>query len=52
MPKVLISDKMDDLARATFEKRGVEVDVITGLSPEELQEKIADYDGLAVRSSR
>ena len=51
MPKVLISDKMDDLARATFEKRGIEVDVITGLSPEELKEKISDYDGLAVRSS-
>ena len=51
MPKVLISDKMDALARETFEKRGVEVDVKTGLSPEELINIIGDYDGLAVRSS-
>ncbi|MGE4313128.1 MAG: phosphoglycerate dehydrogenase [Pseudobdellovibrionaceae bacterium] len=51
MPKVLISDKMDPLAKEIFEKRGVEVDVKTGLSEEELIKIIGEYDGLAVRSS-
>lgn len=51
MPKVLISDKMSPLAQETFEKRGVEVDVITDLSPDNLLDKIGAYDGLAVRSS-
>ncbi len=51
MVKVLISDKMDPLAAQTFEKNGVEVDVKTGLSPEELLEIIGEYDGLAIRSS-
>ena len=34
-----------------FKNRGVDVDVITGLSKEELIKIIADYDGMAVRSS-
>ncbi|WP_164117760.1 phosphoglycerate dehydrogenase [Sphingorhabdus sp. Alg239-R122] len=51
MPKVLISDKMDPKAAQVFRERGVEVDVITGQTPEELAAIIADYDGLAVRSS-
>lgn len=51
MPKVLISDKMNPLAAEIFEKNGVDVDVKTGLSPEQLIEIIGDYDGLAVRSS-
>ena len=51
MPKVLISDKMSDLAAEVFQRRGIEVDVKTGLSPEELCAIIGDYDGLAVRSS-
>ncbi len=51
MPKVLISDKMDPKAAQVFRERGVEVDVITGQTPEELKAIIADYDGLAVRSS-
>lgn len=51
MAKVLISDKMNPLAAEIFEKHGVEVDVKTGLSPEELIEIIGEYDGLAVRSS-
>ncbi len=36
MPKVLISDKMDPQAAQIFRDRGVEVDVITGKTPEEL----------------
>lgn len=51
MPKVLISDKMSPLAEKCFKKRGIEVDVITGQSPEELAAIIGDYDGLAIRSS-
>jgi len=51
MPKVLISDKMDPQAAAIFRERGVEVDVITGQTPEELMAIIGNYDGLAVRSS-
>ncbi|WP_116092544.1 phosphoglycerate dehydrogenase [Sphingomonas crusticola] len=51
MPKVLISDKMDPRAAEIFRERGVEVDEITGKTPEELAAIIADYDGLAIRSS-
>ena len=51
MPKVLISDKMDPKAAQIFRERGVEVDEITGKTPEELIAMIGDYDGLAIRSS-
>jgi D-3-phosphoglycerate dehydrogenase / 2-oxoglutarate reductase len=51
MPKVLISDKMDPKAAEIFRARGVEVDEITGKTPEELKAIINDYDGLAIRSS-
>ncbi|MES2753305.1 MAG: phosphoglycerate dehydrogenase [Pseudomonadota bacterium] len=51
MPKVLISDKMDPKAAEIFRQRGVEVDEITGKTPEELKSIIGDYDGLAIRSS-
>ena len=51
MPKVLISDKMDPKAAQIFRERGVEVDEITGKSPEELAAIIGEYDGLAIRSS-
>ncbi|MES2988462.1 MAG: phosphoglycerate dehydrogenase [Pseudomonadota bacterium] len=51
MPKVLISDKMDPKAAEIFRARGVEVDEITGKTPEELMAIIGEYDGLAIRSS-
>lgn len=51
MPKVLISDKLSPRAADIFRDRGIEVDVIVGLSPEELIAKIGDYDGLAIRSA-
>ncbi|HEX8486688.1 phosphoglycerate dehydrogenase [Sphingomonas sp.] len=51
MPKVLISDKMDPRAAQIFRERGVEVDEITGKTPDELIAMIGDYDGLAIRSS-
>ena len=49
--KVLISDQMDPRAAAIFRERGIEVDEITGQSPDELAATIGDYDGLAIRSS-
>ncbi len=51
MPKVLISDKMSDRAKEIFTDRGIDVDVNTGLSEEELIAVIGDYDGLAIRSA-
>jgi D-3-phosphoglycerate dehydrogenase len=51
MPKVLISDKMDPRAAQIFRERGVEVDEITGKTPQELADMIGAYDGLAIRSS-
>ncbi|WP_085811028.1 phosphoglycerate dehydrogenase [Sphingomonas sp. TZW2008] len=51
MPKVLISDKMDPKAAQIFRERGVEVDEITGKTPDELKAIISGYDGLAIRSS-
>ncbi len=49
--RVLISDKMDPRAAAIFRERGIEVDEITGQSPDELAAIIGNYDGLAIRSS-
>jgi D-3-phosphoglycerate dehydrogenase / 2-oxoglutarate reductase len=51
MPKVLISDNLSPRAADIFRERGIEIDVITGMSPEELIACIGDYDGLAVRSA-
>jgi D-3-phosphoglycerate dehydrogenase len=51
MPKVLISDKMSPLAAEVFQERGIEVEVATGLSPEDLATKIAGFDGLVLRSA-
>jgi D-3-phosphoglycerate dehydrogenase len=51
MPKVLISDSLSPRAVEIFKQRGIEVDVKTGMKPEELIACIGDYDGLAVRSA-
>jgi D-3-phosphoglycerate dehydrogenase / 2-oxoglutarate reductase len=51
MPKVLISDKLSPAAVEIFKQRGVEADVKTGLSKEELLAIIGEYDGLAIRSN-
>ena len=51
MPKVLIADKLSPAAVAIFQERGVEADVKTGLSKDELLKIIDQYDGLAVRSA-
>lgn len=50
-PKVLISDKLSPAAVEIFKNNGVDVDVKTGLSAEELIAIIGDYDGLAIRSA-
>ena len=51
MPKVLISDSLSPAAVQIFKDRGVEVDVKTGLSKDELIQIIGAYDGLAIRSN-
>ncbi|MEO7277337.1 MAG: phosphoglycerate dehydrogenase, partial [Sphingomicrobium sp.] len=42
---------MDPRAAAIFRERGIEVDEITGKTPDELAAIIGDYDGLAIRSA-
>ncbi len=50
--KVLISDSMSAKATEIFASHPeIECDVITGMTPEELKEKIGEYHGLAIRSS-
>ena len=51
MLKVLIADKLSPAAVAIFKERGVEADVKTGLSKEELLKIVDQYDGVAIRSS-
>ncbi len=47
--KVLVSDSLSEKGIEILEK-GAEVDVRTGMSPEELKECIGEYDALVVRS--
>ncbi|HBG47027.1 MAG TPA: phosphoglycerate dehydrogenase [Deltaproteobacteria bacterium] len=50
--KVLISDSMSSKAVEILKGTpGLDVDVITGLKPDELKAKIKDYHGLVVRSA-
>lgn len=50
--KVLVSDKMGEEGIDIFRSQeGIEVDVFTGLSPEELLGIIGNYDALAIRSA-
>ncbi len=51
MLKVLIADKLSPAATDVFRERGVDVDVETDLSQDDLVSRIAAYDGLAVRSA-
>jgi D-3-phosphoglycerate dehydrogenase len=50
-PRVLIADKLSPAAVAIFKERGVEADVKTGLSKEELLKIVDQYDGIAIRSA-
>src|SRR5690606_32218194 len=45
------SDNLSDQAAEIFRTRGIEVDVKTGLKPDELLAVIGGYDGLAIRSA-
>ena len=47
--RVLVSDPVSQ-AGVEFLRRGAEVDVATGLAPEELVARIGEYDALVVRS--
>ncbi len=50
--KVLVSDNLGEAGIRMFqEEAGIEVDVNTGLSPEELKGIIGNYDGLVIRSA-
>lgn len=52
-PKVLVSDKLSLSALRIFEKRGLDVDFEPSLGKDRkaLDERIGDYDGLAIRST-
>ena len=51
MPKVLIADKLSPAAVAIFKERGVEIDIKTGMTKEELLKIVDQYDGIAIRSA-
>jgi D-3-phosphoglycerate dehydrogenase len=49
--KVLVSDNISDKGVKILEKAGLEVDVKTGRTPEELKKDIGKYDALIIRSA-
>jgi D-3-phosphoglycerate dehydrogenase len=50
--KVLVSDNLGEIGVDMFKKaQGIEVDVKTGLSPDELKAIIGGYDALVIRSA-
>ncbi|MDF1615302.1 phosphoglycerate dehydrogenase [Desulfurivibrio dismutans] len=49
--KVLISDNLASVGETILRDAGLEVDVRTGLRPEELRAIIGEYDGLVIRSA-
>ena len=50
--KVLVSDPLSDVGVAIFQETpGIDVDVNTSLTPEELKRIIGLYDGLVIRSA-
>ena len=49
--KVLIADPLDESALAAFRQREIEPVVATGLSEDELVEKIGEFEALVVRSA-
>ena len=51
MPKVLISDSLDNIASEILIQNNISVDTKTNLSPEELKKIIDNYDGLIIRSA-
>ncbi len=51
MPKVLISDAMDSIAKKILTSNKIDVDIKTDLNSDELKDKISEYDGLIIRSA-
>ena len=51
MPRVLIADKLSAAAVDIFKQRGIDADVKTGLSKDELLKIVDQYDGIAIRSA-
>ena len=50
--KVLVSDNLGEIGVRTMQEAGgIEVDVKTGLSPEEIKAIIGQYDALVIRSA-
>lgn len=49
--KVLISDNLAPVGAQILQDAGLEVDINTGLAPEELKKIIPAYDGLVIRSA-
>lgn len=49
--KVLISDNLAPIGAQILKDAGIEVDINTGLAPEELKKIISQYDGLVIRSA-
>jgi D-3-phosphoglycerate dehydrogenase / 2-oxoglutarate reductase len=49
--RVLITEALAERGVEYLREEGFEVDVVLGLSPEELLEKIGPYDGLIIRSA-
>ncbi|OGW23897.1 MAG: phosphoglycerate dehydrogenase [Nitrospirae bacterium GWC2_42_7] len=51
MKKVLVSDNISPKGIEILKKAGLEVDVKTGMTPEELKACIGEYSGLIIRSA-
>jgi len=51
MTKVLVAEKIGESGVALLRDQGFEVDVATGLAPEELAARIGPYEGLLIRSA-
>lgn len=49
--KVLVSDNISSKGIEILKRAGLDVDVKTGMSPEELRASIGGYDGLVIRSA-
>ena len=50
MARILVSDPIDDAGVQRLANAGHQVDVKTGMAPDELIAAIGDYDALIVRS--
>ena len=50
-PRVLVSDELSETAVQIFRDRGIDVDVKSGISKDDIEKIIHEYDGLAVRSN-